>query len=112
MVYNSDSVWVHLYVAYEKMLHDEAYAGFDLDEAFRRLTDGVECPISRHYAPAQMIASCERAGLSARYVGGYLSRMSCTSWRRTGQAQSPTSGSAIRIATSCGRSRSTPGGAR
>ena len=74
MVYNSDSVWLHLYVAYEKMLHDEAYAGFDLDEAFRRLTDGVECPISRHYAPAQMIASCERAGLSARYVGGYLSR--------------------------------------
>ncbi len=74
MVYNSDSVWLHLYVAYEKMLHDEAYAGFDLDEAFRRLTDGVDCPISRHYAPAQMIASCERAGLSARYVGGYLSR--------------------------------------
>lgn len=74
MVYNSDSVWLHLYVAYEKMLHDEAYAGLGLDDAFRRLTDGVECPISRHYTSAQMIASCERAGFSARYVGGYLSR--------------------------------------
>jgi ubiquinone/menaquinone biosynthesis C-methylase UbiE len=74
MVYNSDSVWLHLYVAYEKMLHDEAYAGLDIDEAFRRLTDGVECPISRHYAAEQMSSLCANAGFSARYVGGYLSR--------------------------------------
>jgi ubiquinone/menaquinone biosynthesis C-methylase UbiE len=74
MVYNSDSVWLHLYVAYEKMLHDEAYAGLGLDEAFRRLTDGVECPISRHYSAEQMTALCEQAGFDVRYVGGYLSR--------------------------------------
>jgi len=74
MVYNSDSVWLHLYVAYEKMLHDEAYADLDLDEAFRRLTDGVECPISRHYSAERMTAICEQAGFSVRHAGGYLSR--------------------------------------
>lgn len=72
MVYNSDSVWLHLYVAYDRMLHDEAFAGLELDEAFRRLTDGIECPISRHYSAEVMSAMCEQAGFSARYVGGYL----------------------------------------
>jgi hypothetical protein len=56
------------------MLHDPAYAGVELDEAFRRLTDGPECPISRHYQADEMIALCEQAGFSARYAGGYLSR--------------------------------------
>jgi SAM-dependent methyltransferase len=74
MVYNSDSIWLHLYVAYEKMLHDDAFAGLPLDEAFTRLTDGPECPISRHYSFAEMTRLCEDAGLSARYAGGYLSR--------------------------------------
>jgi ubiquinone/menaquinone biosynthesis C-methylase UbiE len=74
MVYNSDSIWLHLYVAYEKMLHDEAYADLDLDEAFRRLTDGVECPISRHYPAERMTTLCEQAGFRVRYAGGYLSR--------------------------------------
>jgi SAM-dependent methyltransferase len=74
MVYNSDSVWLHLYVAYEKLLHDEAYAGLGLDDAFRRLTDGDECPISRHYSAGRMTALCEQAGFAVRYVGGYLSR--------------------------------------
>ena len=74
MVYNSDSVWLHLYVAYDRMLHDPQYAGLDMDEAFRRLTDGDECPISRHYSGEQMTAICEQSGFSARYVGGYLSR--------------------------------------
>ena len=86
MVYNSDSVWLHLYVAYEKMLHDEAFAGLTLDEAFRRLTDGIECPISRHYSAEEMSAMCERAGFNARYVGGYLSehelRQLETHWAR------------------------------
>jgi SAM-dependent methyltransferase len=74
MVYNSDSVWLHLYVAYEKMLHDPAYADADLDDAFRRLTDGPECPISRHQTADEMIGLCAQAGFSARYAGGYLSR--------------------------------------
>jgi hypothetical protein len=45
-----------------------------LDEAFRRLTDGTDCPISRHYSAADMTALCEKAGFSAHYAGGYLSR--------------------------------------
>jgi ubiquinone/menaquinone biosynthesis C-methylase UbiE len=74
MVYNSDSVWLHLYVAYAKMLHDPAYMDLALSEAFRRLTDGPDCPISRHYTEAGMRELCEAAGFDARYVGGYLSR--------------------------------------
>jgi SAM-dependent methyltransferase len=74
MVYNSDSIWLHLYVAYEKMLHDETFDGLTLDEAFTRLTDGPECPISRHYSADRMIGLCEEAGLSARYAGAYLAR--------------------------------------
>jgi SAM-dependent methyltransferase len=74
MVYNSDSIWLHLYVAYEKMLHDPDFAGMGLDEAFRRLTDGPDCPISRHYSHAEMTALCASAGFDTRYAGGYLSR--------------------------------------
>jgi SAM-dependent methyltransferase len=74
MVYNSDSVWLHLYVAYEKMLHDASFAGASLDGSFTRSTDGDNCPVSRHYAPSAMRALCERSGFNARYEGGYLSR--------------------------------------
>jgi SAM-dependent methyltransferase len=74
MVYNSDSIWLHLYVAYEKMLHDDAFAGMSLDEAFTRLTDGPDCPISRHYAHGEMTALCAEAGFDSTYAGGYLAR--------------------------------------
>jgi SAM-dependent methyltransferase len=74
MVYNTDSVWLHLYVAYEKLVLEPEFAGVDLDTAFTRLTDGEACPISRHYSAPDMVALCEAVGLRARYVGGYLSR--------------------------------------
>jgi ubiquinone/menaquinone biosynthesis C-methylase UbiE len=73
MVYNRDSVWRHLYVAYERMILERAFRGADLDEAFRRSTDGDECPISRCYEGAEFTAMCERAGFEAEYMGGYLS---------------------------------------
>lgn len=74
MVYNGDSVWVHLYVAFEKMLHDPAFADATLEDAFRRLTDGPECPISRFYRADGMRALCREVGFDAHYAGGYLSR--------------------------------------
>jgi SAM-dependent methyltransferase len=74
MVYNADSVWRHLYVAYDKMIVEGRFADLDLDEAFRRCTDGEDCPISRSWHADEFIAMCDGAGFDAEYLGGYLSR--------------------------------------
>jgi SAM-dependent methyltransferase len=73
MVYNRQSLWFHLYTAYEKMIVAGAFDGLDVHEAFRRNTDGPECPISRSYIPADFVALCERAGFEAEFAGGYVS---------------------------------------
>jgi len=74
MVYNRDSVWFHLYTAYERMIVDDAFPGLDVDDAFTRNTDGPDCPISRAYRGPDFLALCEQAGFEGRFVGGYLSR--------------------------------------
>lgn len=73
MVYNRDSVWLHLYTAYEKMILQGEFKGLDIDSAFARNTDGVECPIARCYSGSEFSAICERAEFEVEYVGGYLS---------------------------------------
>jgi ubiquinone/menaquinone biosynthesis C-methylase UbiE len=73
MVYNRQSLWFHLYTAYEKMIVEGAFEGLHVHEAFRRNTDGPECPVSRSYVPAEFVAMCERAGFGAEFVGGYVS---------------------------------------
>jgi hypothetical protein len=55
------------------MLFSPDFAGLDIDDAFRRSTDGLECPISRNYSGDAFVAMCERAGFEAEYLGGYLS---------------------------------------
>ena len=74
MVYNRASLWFHLYTAYEKMIVEDAFTGLDVHEAFRRNTDGPECPISRSFPPAEWVALCEAAGFAAEFVGGYPSK--------------------------------------
>jgi SAM-dependent methyltransferase len=74
MVYNRDSLWFHLYTAYEKMIVADAFPGLDVHEAFRRNTDGPECPISRSYPPGEWVALCESAGFEVEFAGGYLSK--------------------------------------
>lgn len=74
MVYNRASVWFHLYVAYERMIVEDAFPGADIHEAFRRSTDGPGCPISRSYPPGEFAGLCRAAGFDVDYVGGYLSR--------------------------------------
>ena len=74
MVYNRESVWFHLYTAYEKMVVENAFPGLDVHEAFRRNTDGPECPISRSYPPAEFADLCEGAGFDVEFVGGYVSK--------------------------------------
>lgn len=74
MVYNRDSVWFHLYTAYERMIVENMFPGADVHEAFRRNTDGPECPISRSYPPEEFAALCRSAGFAVEYAGGYLSK--------------------------------------
>jgi SAM-dependent methyltransferase len=74
MVYNRDSLWFHRYVPYER----QTVAGIDTDlpieEAFRRSTDGPDCPISRVWAPDEFMDLCARAGFDVEFRGGYFAR--------------------------------------
>jgi SAM-dependent methyltransferase len=74
MVYNRDSVWFHLYVAYVKVILEGAFPGLSVEEAFARSTDGMDCPISRCYRPEDFLRLVAGAGFDATYLGGYLSR--------------------------------------
>jgi ubiquinone/menaquinone biosynthesis C-methylase UbiE len=74
MVYNRNSLWLHLYTAYDKMVLKKAFPNLSLEEAFSKNTDGEACPISRCYAPENFIAICKQAGFPrVEFVGGYLS---------------------------------------
>ncbi len=74
MVYNRDSVWFHLHVAWELLVRDGRWPGDTADEAFHRSTDGEGCPIANCYTGPEFTAMLEGAGFEARYVGGYLSQ--------------------------------------
>ena len=74
MVYNRNSLWLHLYTAYDKMVLKKAFSNLSLAEAFSKNTDGEACPISRCYAPEEFIAICKQAGFrQLEFVGAYLS---------------------------------------
>ncbi len=78
MVYNYDSVWLHLYVAYVKRILEGLYATEDIREAFRHTTDGVDCPISNVYRPDEWIALCSAAGFRAEFSGSAISLWECS----------------------------------
>ena len=73
MVYNRDSVFFHLVVAYVRMILNGECAGMDVDTAFGRMTDGPDCPISIAYRPGDWLELCRVAGLDGTYLGGLLS---------------------------------------
>ena len=73
MVYNYDSLWVHLYVAYQRTLVEGLYPGEALREQFRRSTDGDQCPISNCYRHSEWISVCEKAGFEATHSGAAIS---------------------------------------
>ena len=73
MVYNFDSLWVHLYVTHVLPKADPRYDGLDLDEAFRRSTDGFDCPVSRNWTIPEMQAMAADAGFRAAHTGNAVS---------------------------------------
>ena len=74
MVYNYHSVFTHLWLAYKRMILDDAFPNMTLDEAFTKSTDGENCPISRNNRPEEYIARCNLAGFETEYLGGYFNK--------------------------------------
>ncbi|MEN8237420.1 MAG: methyltransferase domain-containing protein, partial [Pseudomonadota bacterium] len=85
MVYNYESIWVHLYVAYELMLNDGSLKNRalrrlgikkypkNLADAFRSSTDGTHCPISRFYKPSEFLLLLKQTQFSGQYKGASVS---------------------------------------
>lgn len=74
MVYNYNSLWMHLYVAYVLRLRDQTIpADLPIRQAFTRSTDGPDCPIANCYTPEEFAAEAAGAGLNARLLGAACS---------------------------------------
>ena len=73
MVYNYESLWLHLYVAYQRTLMQGVHIDLDIREQFARSTDGEDCPISRCYTPNEWIALCNEAEWIAEFAGAAVS---------------------------------------
>jgi len=73
MIYNYDSIWLHLYTAYSHQIKMGLYSDLTLLEAFKRTTDGPECPISHCYKPSDFEAVVKDIGFSGGYIGSSIS---------------------------------------
>jgi ubiquinone/menaquinone biosynthesis C-methylase UbiE len=73
MIYNYDSVWLHLFAAYLYGLKHPDAAGLSLPDAFRRITDSPDCPISHAWTPADVAGMARAAGFSATHLGNAVS---------------------------------------
>lgn len=87
MVYNYDSIWVHLYVAYELMIEKPETRNKilsilnlqrkqeSLTDFFRRSTDGRLCPVSRFYKKDDFLRILQESEFSAVYKGASISQL-------------------------------------
>lgn len=73
MIYNYDSLWLHLYTAYIHQIKIGSYSNLPLLEAFRRTTDGPHCPISHCYKPQEFLDIVCGSGFSGHYKGASIS---------------------------------------
>ena len=73
MVYNYSSIWLHLYVAYIQQLYYGRFKEHSLLEAFRRLTDGENCPVSHCYTPDNFLALVQQHGFKGKFKGAAIS---------------------------------------
>ncbi len=104
MVYNRDSVWLHLYVAYERLVLQDAFPGNDAYEIFHRTVDVEDdgtgnCPVARCHNWEEFSRVCEANGFRTEYLGGYHSDVELNSLARYLQAalQDPRLGEEHRV---------------
>jgi len=85
MVYNRESLFFHLYVAYYRQVMLAIDADVSAERAFSRSTDGEDCPVSIAYRPEEFVGMCQRAGFGTSFMGGYYARLELDMWRSHGQ---------------------------
>jgi len=74
MVYNYNSLWMHLYVNYSLRLLEGHYKVLDNREAFALSTDGPGCPIADCYTPDEYISYVQSVeGLKCEFKGAAIS---------------------------------------
>ena len=73
MVYNYDSLWLHLYVAYVVQIENGLYSGLPTCVAFTRTTDGEDCPVNAVWRPEEVIALGRDTGFEAVFLGAAMS---------------------------------------
>lgn len=73
MVYNRDSIFFHLRVAYVRMLIKRCLPNMSIEEVFTKSTDGPDCPISVAYIPNDFVQMCDKMGFKTEYIGGACS---------------------------------------
>lgn len=73
MVYNYNSVYLHLYVAYQRSIVEGLPPELSLADRFKSSTDGVDCPISRCYTPDQWITLSRSSGFDCVFTGAAVS---------------------------------------
>lgn len=69
MIYNCNSIWMHLKVAYQRTLVDGLFPDASPEEQFSRSTDGEDCPVSVCYRPEEFIELARDAGFTAVLAG-------------------------------------------
>lgn len=73
MVYNYESIFLHLHTAFVIQIEQRQYADEPVREAFRHSTDGPNCPISNAYAPDEFMALARQSGLGIEHLGNAIS---------------------------------------
>ena len=73
MVYNYNSIWVHLYTAYINQIEKGKYVDLTLTDAFSKLTDGKHVPISKCYKPEDFISILNEFGFTGELKGVSIS---------------------------------------
>jgi SAM-dependent methyltransferase len=73
LLYNYDSIWLHLYVAYVRRIKFKQEQNQDLMVSFKRSTDGDFCPYSVPYKKDDLARFAEPAGFSAVLLGCSIS---------------------------------------
>ena len=73
MVYNYDSIWLHLYVAFVVQIENGLYADLPTRVAFTRTTDGEDCPINPPWRPEEMLVLGREAGFEPEFLGAAIS---------------------------------------
>ena len=73
MVYNYDSIWLHLFTYYMKQIKDGILTNMSKREANSKFTDGYDCPISNCYKAEEFISIVESEGMKCEFTGAAIS---------------------------------------